>query len=61
MTKKKAKQSYRVTVYLGKKNYNTLKQMSDMLNIPVATIAKIMLDTGMQIGDALERGLSHGD
>ena len=46
---------YRLTLYLGKENYEKLSQISEMLGIPLSTAARILLETGMQIGEALEK------
>lgn len=49
---------YRLTIYLGKKLYEKLSQISDMLGIPLSTTTKILLQTGLQIGEALEKGVN---
>lgn len=49
MENKKKKQTYKVNVYLGKKNYQTLKQLSDVLNMPIATIVRVTLDFGLDM------------
>ena len=48
---------YRLTIYLGKETYEKLAQLSNMIGIPLSTTAKILLQTGMQIGEALEKGV----
>lgn len=48
---------YRITIYLGKENYEKLSQISEMLGIPLSTTTRILLETGMQIGEALEKGV----
>lgn len=52
----KAKHKYRVTVYLGKDNYNKIKKMADFIQVSPSTIVKMMFDYGMTITDALEKG-----
>ena len=48
---------YRITIYLGKENFEKLSQISEMLGIPLSTTTRILLETGMQIGEALEKGV----
>lgn len=52
---------YRLTIYLGKELYEKLAQLSDMLGIPLSTTTKILLQTGLQIGEALEKGVKIND
>nr|CDL67071.1 unnamed protein product [uncultured bacterium] len=49
MENKKKKQTYKVNVYLGKKNYQTLKELSDYLKMPIATIVRVTLDFGLDM------------
>lgn len=49
---------YRLTIYLGKELYEKLSQISDMLGIPLSTTTRIILQTGLQIGEALEKGVN---
>ena len=49
---------YRITIYLGKENFEKLSQISEMLGIPLSTTTRILLETGMQIGEALEKGVN---
>ena len=49
---------YRLTIYLGKEIYEKLSQISDMLGIPLSTTTRIILQTGLQIGEALEKGVN---
>ena len=46
---------YRVTIYLGKDLYKTLSGMARFLNMPLATITKILLQTGVDVGNALDK------
>ena len=49
MENKKKKQTYKVNVYLGKKNYQALKELSDLLKMPIATIVRVTLDFGLDM------------
>lgn len=49
MENKKKKQTYKVNVYLGKKNYQTLKELSELLKMPIATIVRVTLDFGLDM------------
>lgn len=51
-----AKHRYRVSLYLGKDNYEQIKELADMLGLPVGTMARIILETGLQISKTLEKG-----
>jgi len=46
---------YRVTIYLGKDLYKTLDGMARFLNMPMATITRILLQTGVEVGNALDK------
>ena len=52
---------YRLTIYLGKELYEKLSQVSEMLGIPLSTTTRILLETGIQIGEALEKGVNIND
>lgn len=45
---------YRVSLYLGKDLYNTLNGMARFMNIPLATATRILLETGVKLGSALD-------
>lgn len=45
---------YRVSIYLGKDLYDTLSAMANFMGLPLATATRIMLQTGVQIGNALD-------
>lgn len=45
---------YRVSVYLGKELYETLSGMAKFMNIPLATATRILLETGVKLGSALD-------
>ena len=49
---------YRLTIYLGKELYDKLSQISDILGIPLSTTTRIILQTGLQISEALEKGVN---
>lgn len=55
------KHRYRVSVYLGKENYEQIKQLGDMLGFSVSTMTRIILDTGLQISKVLEKGAAATD
>lgn len=57
---KQSKHNYRVSVYLGKKNYEELEALADFLGLSVATITRIMVCTGMQISTMLENATKGG-
>ena len=52
---------YRLTIYLGKELYEKLTKLSNMIGIPLSTTTKILLQTGLQIGEALEKGVNIND
>lgn len=47
---------YRVSVYLGKADYNNCKGMADELGIPLATMLRMMLTMGFEMVKAYEKG-----
>ena len=49
------KHKYRVQVYLGKELYEKLEELSKFMGIPVATVAKLLLKTGFELSNAIER------
>ena len=49
---------YRLTIYLGKELYEKLSEISNMLGIPLSTTTRIILQTGLQISEALEKGVN---
>lgn len=52
----KAKHKYRVTVYLGKENYQKVEQMAKLIDVSPSTLVKMMFDFGMQVTDTMEKG-----
>ena len=49
------KHKYRVQVYLGKELYEKLEELSKFMGIPVATVAKLLLKTGFELSNAIEK------
>lgn len=59
MTKKvKKEHKYRVSIYLGKELYEQIKLVAEFLGLPIATTTKILLQTGYQIGNAMEQKIT---
>lgn len=54
-----AKHRYRVSIYLGKETYEEIASIAEMLNIPVATMTRVILETGLQISKTLEKGANN--
>lgn len=52
---KQAKHRYRVSVYLGKETYTQIEDLAKMVNIPVSTMTRVILETGLQISKQLEK------
>ena len=52
----KTKHRYRVSVYLGKENYEQLEGLAVALNIPVASMTRVLIETGFQVAKAIEKG-----
>lgn len=53
---KQAKHRYRVSVYLGKEAYTQIEDMANMLALPVSTMTRVILETGLQISKQIEKG-----
>ena len=51
----KSNHKYRVNVYLGKDLYNELEKMAKLMGISVATITKIVLNTGYEFAKNLDK------
>lgn len=51
----KASNKYRVSVYLGKENYQQLEPMANMFGVSISAMVKIIFDTGMQIVKVTEK------
>ena len=54
------KHKYRVQIYLGKEMYEKLEAMSKFMGIPVATVAKLILNTGFELSNVLETQMKKG-
>lgn len=54
----KAKHRYRVSVYLGKETYEQIEQLAQFLGLPVSTMTRVILETGLQISKTLEKGVA---
>ena len=52
----KTKHRYRVSVYLGKENYEQLERLAVGLNLPVASMTRVLIETGFQVARAIEKG-----
>lgn len=55
-----SKHKYRVSIYLGKELYEELQKSAEIMGISVATLAKILLNTGNELSKTLERKVSDG-
>ena len=53
---KQPKHRYRVSVYLGKEAYTQIEELAKMLALPVSTMTRVILETGLQISKQLEKG-----
>lgn len=56
MPKKQPKHRYRVNVYLGKEAYDQMKDLADVVGLPVATMTRVIIETGLQIARQVEKG-----
>jgi hypothetical protein len=54
------KHKYRVQIYLGKEMYEKLESMSKFMGIPVATVTKLILNTGFELSNVLESKMKKG-
>lgn len=55
-----SKHKYRVSIYLGKELYEELEKSANMMGISVATLARILLNTGNELSKTLERRVLDG-
>ena len=53
----KSKHKYRVSIYLGKELYTQLEQMANIMGVSVATITKIVLNTGYEFARTMDKKL----
>lgn len=51
---------YRVSVYLGKDLFNKMNDMARFINLPISTLTRILLETGVNIGVALDAKTTQG-
>lgn len=58
----KANHKYRVSVYLGKEIYTRLEEQSKVFGISIATLTKLLIETGFTFADTMEKkgGLNNG-
>ena len=56
MPNKQPKHRYRVNVYLGKEAYDQMKDLADVVGLPVATMTRVIIETGLQIARKVEKG-----
>ena len=56
MPNKQPKHRYRVNVYLGKEAYDQMKDLADVVGLPVATMTRVIIETGLQIARQVEKG-----
>lgn len=52
----KTKHRYRVSLYLGKETYEQIQQLAEFLGLPISTMTRVILETGLQISKSLEKG-----
>lgn len=50
------KHKYRVSIYLGKDNYNMLKEYAEVLALPLSTLCRVIFETGIEISKTIEKG-----
>lgn len=55
-----SKHKYRVSIYLGKENYEELEKIADKMMIPVSTLCKIIFATGFELSKQIEKGATNG-
>lgn len=48
---------YRVSIYLGKENYETLEPIAELFGMNVAQLTRVIFDTGLQLVKATEKEL----
>ena len=53
---------YRVSVYLGKENYELLCKMANLMNMPLSTLTRVMIDTGIMLSQIMPKeGANNGE
>lgn len=55
-----AKHRYRVSVYLGKETYEEIAEIAKFIGLPVSTMTRVILETGLNISTALDLGKEIG-
>jgi len=43
------KHKYRVSMYIGKVNFEKLEKTAELMKIPVASLAKVIFETGLEV------------
>lgn len=56
MPKKQPKHRYRVNVYLGKEAYDQMQELAELIGLPLATMTRVIIETGLQISRQIEKG-----
>lgn len=56
MAQKTRPHKYRVSIYLGKELYETLGVLADEIGIPLASLCRVLLQTGKEFADTIEKG-----
>lgn len=51
-----SKHKYRVSVYLGKDIYTELEKQAFVFGISVASLTKLLIETGFAFGKTMEKG-----
>lgn len=49
----KTNHKYRVNVYLGKATFEKLDELAKALQMPLATIVRLMIDNGISVAERL--------
>lgn len=49
------KQSYRITLYLGKEIYENLTDLANMMGMKTGQLAKVIFTTGYALSQAIEK------
>lgn len=57
----KSNHKYRVTIYLGKELYQELDKTSKIMGVSMATICKIVLNTGYELSKVIENNMKGGN
>lgn len=49
-----ARKDYKITIYLGKELYEGLHQISETLQLPLASTTRLLLNTGFQFSKVVD-------